>query len=231
MKKFRFTTLSVLLICLATLSNAQLVNGSFENYSVPSATWDVPGVVNLGIPEGDINIVGWTVINGNIDLVGTGWLASHGRNSLDFGGHPGSGGVSQTFATVLGGYYLVQFDLSGNPSDTHPDFPESYDPIKRMRVQAAGQFGDFSYDIVANGNASNNMRWQTQQFMFQATGTSTTLELFSTMPVRFTGPAIDNVTLTAVPEPNATSMAAVGLTFILSGYALRRKLRTKLNNE
>jgi choice-of-anchor C domain-containing protein len=186
-----------------------LVNGSFEDYARPPASWDVPNVVDLALAPGNTDIAGWTVINGNIDYVGSGgWMAADGTRSIDLAGNPGSGGVRQTFATTAGVAYVVRFDLSGNPDD----FGEP--SLKSLRVTAAGQSADFSYDTAVEGNTAADMRWKSFEFVFTATGATTTLEFVSTLPVQFTGPALDNVSVelapAAVPEPASLALLAAG---------------------
>jgi hypothetical protein len=94
---------------IASVAHANLlINGSFETYTKPSGSWSVPGVVDLGIPVGTTAITGWTVVNGPLDYVGAGgWQASHGSASIDLGGHPGAGGISQSFSTIPGMSYTL----------------------------------------------------------------------------------------------------------------------------
>ncbi len=66
--------------------------------------------------------------------------------------------------------------------------------IKQMRVTAAGQGRNFSFDV--SGRSTNNMGWQTKSWVFTATSTSTTLEFSSlNQGGGSSGPALDNVSV------------------------------------
>src|SRR5689334_20305884 len=156
--------------------------------------------------------------------------AAQGTRSLGLPGSTraiSSGGVSQTFSTQPGASYLVTFSLSGNPLTASS--VESAQPVKTMRVSAAGQFADFSYDVHAKGNTTTNMKYENEQFSFIAASSQTTLALFSTMPDRASGPVIDNVFVSkvgSVPEPSSAMFLSAGaLLFSLS--ALYSRVRAK----
>jgi choice-of-anchor C domain-containing protein len=125
-------------LALATTSAQAnlLVNGSFEVGPSPVATF-------LNLTAGSTVVTGWTVTGLTVDYVGGFWVASDGTRSIDLDGSVGSpftnGGVAQTFATTPGTQYLVRFDLAGNP--------QNLPTIKPMRVSAAGQSQDFSFNI------------------------------------------------------------------------------------
>lgn len=193
-----------------------IANGSFESYSVPLANWSVPSVVDLNVPQGSTNIAGWAIINDTIDYVGSGWQAADGSRSLDLAGNPGAGGVVQVFATTAGTMYNVHFSMSGNPD---PDFP-SESSIKSLRVKAAASSQDFTFDTQAMGNTASDMKWQSHDFVFMATQFSTTLGFFRVGPSQFTGAALDNVSITVVPEPPALVISLIACWAI---SALRRR--------
>lgn len=191
-------------------------NGSFEDYAIPPSSWSVPGIVDLALPVGDSDIAGWTIIKGNIDYVGPfhdtpsgGWVASNGERSLDLDGNPGTGGVSQVIPTIPGSQYRVAFDISGNP-DSNDLFPEPLTK-KSLRVTAAGQSADFSYDTATKGNSFGDMKWETEAFVFTAHSSATTLEFFSTTPAMFTGPTLDNVSVRPVSAGAAYSYAVTAV--------------------
>jgi choice-of-anchor C domain-containing protein len=214
----------LVLLGAAGLAHAQvtIVNASFEQYAKPLSNWSDPGNFDLNLDPGNTNITGWTVINGRIDYIGAGWQAADGVRSVDLAGSPGSGGVSQTFATVPGFLYVIAFAMSGNPDRS---FNEN--PLKTLRIQAAGQSADFSYDIFAEGNSVTDMRWRPREFRFTATAATTTLEIFSTMPTsQFSGAAIDNITISAVPEP-ATVAATAAAGAVVAGLAARYRRKRR----
>ena len=85
-------------------SAAGLINGSFEN----NCAAPVAGFITLG--AGSTCVTGWTVGPHSVDLVGTYWQAKDGTHSIDLGGNaPGS--IFQTFSTVVGGLYTVNYWL------------------------------------------------------------------------------------------------------------------------
>jgi choice-of-anchor C domain-containing protein len=190
--------LPLILLPAAAISQAQeaslIVNGSFEDGPRP------PRFVNLA--GGSDALRGWVVTGEGVDHVGPGyWTSSEGTHAVDLDGSARSrltppfahGGITQTFATTPGATYRVTFDLSGNPYQK-PD-------VKLMRVSAAGQEAEFSFDIT--GRNARNMGWLSTEWTFTANDVFTTLEFQSltVSPATGWGPAIDNVSVTALDRP------------------------------
>lgn len=205
------------LVCCSTgllaPARAELIeNGSFELGQDPGAFTE--------LPAGSNNITGWTVTGEAIDYIGTEWEASDGLRSVDLDGSSGSpphptGGIAQTFATASGIAYLVTFDMAGNPVD---------DPtIKPMRVEAAGQSADFFFDTTGRSNA--DMGWLSKSWTFTATAAQTTLEFRSLTqePETGYGPAVDNISVTVVPEPATMFACACAAPLVLA----RRRRRER----
>jgi choice-of-anchor C domain-containing protein len=190
-----------------------LVNGSFETYAKSTSAWTIPNNVDWNLPAGDTQITGWTVTRGPIDFYSDnvipngGWKAADGKYSLDLGGTPGIGGVSQAFATQVGASYLLTFSLSGNP-DAGPS-------LKTLTATVGSTSANFSYDISAQGNSDGNMKWIQVSMPFVATGTTTTLEIYNTMALTNAGPALDNVSVIQTPEPAALSILGGGAACML----------------
>ncbi len=168
-----------------------LVNGGFEQAPVTRTYLNVAG--------GSTSIVGWVVTGEGIDVVrATYWIASEGDNSIDLDGSRRStlsppyaqGGIAQRFATVAGTRYRVSFDMAGNMVPRPA--------VKAMRVSAAGQTMDFTFDVT--GKTAQSMGWLRKSWTFTAKADSTTLEFRSLTksPLTGFGPAIDNVTVTSV---------------------------------
>ena len=217
----------LLLAATSTAAHAELIgNGSFETYAKSPDTWNPAPMIDFNLAVGTTDIAEWTVIRGNIDYVrqfsGVTWVAADGERSLDLGGTPGSGGVSQTFSTVVGAPYEVRFYMSGNPNT---GWPGEELPNKTLRVQVADQSADFSFDVSAEGSTLEDMKWKLLTVPFVADSNSTTMEIFSTMSAEvYIGPVIDNVSVTQIPEPSSLALlggfsAAAALTWV----TLRRR--------
>lgn len=182
---------------------ASFVNGSFESGPNPG------GFTTLS--AGDTSITGWTVTGSSVDYIGSYWQAADGSRSLDLSGNA-AGGVEQTIATVAGQSYKVTFDLAGNP-DGAPT-------IKTIDVTYDGGSAAFNFDTT--GHTESSMGWTPESFVFTATGASTTFD-FSSADATPYGPALDNVSISAVPEPATWAVMTIGL--IGLGGVLRRRRR------
>ncbi len=162
-------------------------------------------------PLGSTFITGWTVTRDEIDYIGTNfWEHSDGVRSLDLDGTSGIGGIDQTFNTEPGTVYLVTFDMAASPGGNVL--------IKQLQVNAAGQSQQFSFD--STGRTRQDMGWEQRTWTFTANDTSTTLDFFSLSDpltaTGFHGPALDNVSVTVLPEPTTAAtlacLAAIALT-------------------
>jgi len=190
-----------------------LTNGSFETPGFGGSFTTLSG--------GSTFITGWTVGGDTIDYIGNYWTASNGSASLDLNGlHPGS--ISQTISGLtVGASYKVSFDMAGNP-DGGP-------PIKSLEVDLDGIAQTLAlFDTTGNNRAA--MGWAPVSFDFTATNTSELLAFVSTTtafsgndtyPQAF-GPALDNVSLTPVPEPLTLSIFGAGC---VGAAVLRRRRR------
>ncbi len=161
-----------------------IVNGSFE---------DGPAEVSDYKPldEDSVEIRGWVVTRGQIDLVEKGWKAAHGKRSLDLHGSPGFGGVKQPFVTKVGQKYKVTFSLSGHPGRGHEKV--------QMAVRAAGAKEVFECDM--DGKSLEDMKWEKKTWEFRAVDTITVLEFHTAMAPTvdaYGGPALDDVRVVAV---------------------------------
>ena len=94
------------------------------------------------IKAGDGLLPGWQVARGSIDMLGSYWPASHGGQCLDLHGASGIGAIRQTLTTEPGQSYEVRFDMAGDP--------ECGATLRKIRVTAAGQSSDFSFDPKNN---------------------------------------------------------------------------------
>lgn len=204
--RFRLLILCACLTLWPAITRGQnlIVNGSFDiGYSGGSQYAFTNPLMSMSASANPSEIYGWTVSFGDVEVVDNNyWPASVGRYSVDLNGM-GTGAISQAFATTIGATYRVSFDLAGNTS---------HGPIYQTRVSInATAQGDYT---STNTPAS----WTTHTFDFTATGTTTTLT-FASLVSGSGGPALDNVSVTTVPEPAAITL---GLGLGALGFAVRR---------
>ena len=176
-------------------------NGGFESSSFSGSF--------TTFAAGSTGLTGWTIGQDSVDLINTYWVPSSGRYSIDLSGN-NDGTISQSFATVAGQEYVVSFDMAANPYDDG-------DMLKFMQVGLSQQS---MYTFSSVGHTLQNMGWTTQSFVFIATNQSSTLH-FAGMQESASGMALDNVSVTAVPEPETYAMLLAGLG--LMGAVARRR--------
>ena len=186
---------------------AVIVNGSFEDGPNPGSF--------TTLANGSTAINGWTVGGNGIDYIGTLWKAADGVRSLDLSALD-AGGISQTFATVVGKTYKVSFSLAGNPDG-------GFGNKVLVTTLGLGQLPEIETFTVGASNTHENMGWQTITYSFVANSTSSTLNFASATKGPY-GPALDNVVVSAVPEPATWAMMIVGFGAAGTMVRNRRKL-------
>jgi len=195
LKKSQILFLVISIFILISQAEANLIqNGSFEDGKNPGS------FITLGLNSTDIDC--WEVSSGSIDYIGTYWLASDGVRSIDLSATQ-SGGikVSQDITTVIGQEYMVTFDMAGNPMGP-PD-------VKQLRVTVGGSTFDFHFDKT--GHSCLDMGWETMMFTFTATGTTTSMNFENIGSSTACGAALDNVSMSPVPEPATGLLLFFGL--------------------
>jgi choice-of-anchor C domain-containing protein len=176
------------------------------------------------LSNGDTSINNWTV-GGSIDYILSYWQAEDGRRSLDLNGFQSLGSVKQDFTAVIGQKYLVSFWLAGNPDG---------DPvIKSVGVDVnSDPLHSFTFD--STGATHDAMGWKQYSFTFTAGQTTETLKFVSTdcgsggLPTCSYGPALDNVSVSAVPELSTWVMMLLGFAGI-GLVAYRRSRQNAVN--
>ena len=208
MKKFVAAILATAAFT-GSASAATIVNGSFEDSSVN------PGGGFATLSGGSTAITGWTVGANSIDYIGGYWTAQDGTRSLDLSGNQGPSSIAQTITDLVNGQaYRVSYWVSKNP--------DGGDATRTGTVTLGNTTGTFSFS--ANNNRAN-MLWEQHFFDFVANGTSGTLSFGSdTSGGCCFGPALDNVSIAAIPEPATWAMMIAGIGLV--GATMRRRRTT-----
>lgn len=197
---------TLLLASLSTADAALISNGSFETQTPP-----VSGAY-FALADGSTRIDGWTVGGGGIELINTLWTSADGNYSLDLS-RDTAGTIEQTLTgLIIGTTYRVSFALAGNP--------DGGETIKNLEVSAGSVTQQFQFDIT--GATRTDMGWQTETLDFLAVDTSAVLSFRSLELNGGYGPALDNVTVAAVPLPAGVLMLLGGLG-ALGFVGLRRR--------
>ncbi len=184
MRLHRAAAVAALLILAVAPARAEMaVNGGFESSPTP------PDAAFVTVQTGSTAITGWTVTHAPINVVdGAYWVPVEGQRSLGLNATSNGGGIAQLLTTQPGSTYQVRFNLSGEPFTTPT--------LKTLRVSAAGQQHDFTFDTSSNWHWA--MGWVPCTWTFVASTSSTMLELLS-LTVGAASPALDSVSVTLVP--------------------------------
>ena len=199
MRSWTLIAVGLLLLGVSQAQAAPFTNGSFEVGTNPGSSFST-------LPAGSTAITGWEVFGASIDYIGGLWEAAEGSRSVDLNGNANAAGIRQTFDTVAGTSYLLQFALAGNP-DGAPD-------VKQVLVQS-GAFSD-SFTFDATTTTRSDMGWVYESLLFTAAASSTTVSFLSQTNSQFFGPALDDVSVTAVPEPASLTLFATGVAVVVA---------------
>jgi choice-of-anchor C domain-containing protein len=177
-----------------------VVNGSFEDNTI----------VNVGSFDNlSSGLIGWSIGAGNVDLVSNNyWAAYQGDNSLDLNGTK-KAEIEQTLVTTVGQLYQLSFWLAGNP--------QGGSTVKNLSVNV-GANGLYNFDT--SGKSTTNMGWSNYITSFYAVGNTTTLSFASNTRGAY-GPVLDDISVTAVPEPETYALLLGGLALV--GFSARKQ--------
>ena len=209
--------LAATLLCAATAGAASFQNGSFEGLVLTGNVLD-DGLLTVTNPDAS-TIPSWSVggpSGGSVDWVSyLLWTPQDGEDSIDLSGTFGNmNWISQAFDTVAGQSYQVTFWMAGNFIGT---------TVPKSMLVTAGSFSqEYTEDyapMVFNGSFYEPA-WSQQTFQFKATGSLTTLKFADTSGNDMEGVIVDNVSVTAVPEPSSIIALIGGLGSLL---AFRRR--------
>jgi len=212
--KMKSTFLIVALGAIAIAAPASaatnlLTNGGFENQTFPGTTtyYNVGpsgSGANHPIPPG----FGWTVPTNNVDIISYASYgpapAGGGDYGLDLVGYGSTGEISQTLNTVMGRVYNVSFQYSANPGFTDP-------------------MADVLVNNAAIGSVTGLSSWQTFTGSFIGTGSPETFALNETAGGGNAGVFLDNISISAVPEPFTWLLMIGGVAMIGAGLRFNRR--------
>lgn len=199
-----------------------IANGGFETPGDPTGASVV--IYAGGEPTG----FGWTVTEGSVDVHATNGPfggepdpAGAGAAALDLVGLGQTGGIAQTFATLVGATYRLTFDFANNP----------FGPSAAMDFGVKGRNSNvFMQSVTHSGSVLSDMNWTNFVYEFTATDTQSTLFFTNTAGITHGGVYLDNVGVeylsggvAGVPEPGTWALMISG--FALAGAALRRRQR------
>ena len=180
------------LIATPVLAANLIVNGSFENPSVPVGSF----INYLG---GSTAITGWTVVGVDSAVVsrtfmqsGITFEAQDGNQWIDLAGitaNSMTSGVTQNISTTIGQPYDLTFYV-GSATDHNLFFPTTVD----LSINGSAR------EHYTNPNAPTNMlNWQSFNVNFTATSSTTNLTFFNGDASNNYNTALDNVSVNAVP--------------------------------
>ena len=212
---------------LALPASAGLIfNGDFEQPNL-----DGTGVF-YGVGSGAVS--GWTV-------VGTGGVTIHHVNQInllwpnnesqfmDLTGNTGGGGVSTSVATQIGQKYLISFDaVNGSRWYNAGQQNVSYlGPVMTLQASGGALTTYFSSADLPPGSLpvppAGSLVPVVLNYQFVATSATTTLTFMDATGYDSNAGWIDNVRISAVPEP--TTMLAGALLLLPFGASAFRILR------
>ena len=213
MSKFIPKALVLAAVIASFGASAQITNGSFE----------LPDIV--GNPDSPPQaITGWNTVGGVVQLVDSAFAtpgftltASNLLQWVDLSGPTGTGfnkGVWQAFVGSSGTAYTLSFDVGRLLTNAYgPAHVEVFDGLTSL--------GTFSNTTLATGVQS--MNWVSHSTTFVSAG-SNVLSFLAVAPSGGLSDQIvglDNVSVTAVPEPGTYAMLLAGLTAV--GFVAKRR--------
>jgi hypothetical protein len=182
-----------------------LVNGSFE---LPT------GTSYAALPGNSTAITGWKTVSTGVEWFNASAYggAADGVMVVDLANYIySSGGIEQSFATMVGETYDLAFNLGTSQS-------YGRDGTAHIDVTVAGVAT--GYNVV---NHSASMMWSAPiALSFTANSATTTLRFTNTENANLHFAYVDGVSVTAaVPEPETYALMLAGLGLV--GFAARRR--------
>ena len=158
----------------------------------------------------------WTVSSGTVDVIGDGgsfdYFPGVQGNYVDLNGSSGAPGAITTIQSFAAGTYSVSFDLAGSQGGSG-----NVDPLFPHTTQIEFSIGGVTQTLPLNPTSP----FTTYTFLFTTTGAGQLT--FRDLPGgnNNVGNILDNVTVTAVPEPSTWAMMILG--FMGVGFMAYRR--------
>ena len=233
MQKLIQLPVAIVAMAIAGLAHANLLsNASFESGIIPSPRpIDGGSTLDSTVPAQASAITGWTVSVDRVDwlqnsvlpgsVAAWGLTPQDGSRFVDLSGFtPGMpfAAISQSFASTIGLTYNVSFYLGA--TNTRPDIPLSDGTPSGVKLTVNGVPAMIAFPTLA---ADAPSKWEVRTGSFTATSASTTLSFEGTSGFNYIG--LDNVVVTAIPEPGSMALMLAGLAAVGSLAARRRPQR------
>ncbi len=197
MNKFKSTVIAAAIttVFAAPASAAVTIfSDNFDSYSPLALNW-TPPVAS-----------GWTVSSGTVDLIGTGFIDILPGNGsyIDLDGSTSNSGVFANSVNLTGGVtYTLSFDLAGSQRGSTETANVNFGTASTSATLGSSA-GLTAYNLNFTPAASG-----IYSFSFENLGGDNV------------GLLLDNVSVSAVPEPETYAMLLAGLGML--GFMLRRK--------
>lgn len=202
MLRFCVIVVLALTLCAPAVAQNLVVNGDFEDpyYGDPYT----------GMPPGPY-FYGWNVDGDSVDVIGSYWQAASGLQSIDLNGnHPGA--MWQDISNSAATKYSLSFAIAANPDLAG---------VKTMEVWWGGAKLD-TLRFDSTGHSRTDMGWSYHTYVVNGSGLDR-LSFVSTSADNCYGAALDNVSLTAVPEPSSLLALVGGLGLLAPVLCKRRR--------
>jgi hypothetical protein len=212
-----FTAAALCSAVSAFASGNLLIDGSFESAVLPTGTYQYY--------EGT-SLYGWAASTGEGDaieirnnVVGT---AQDGTYFAELDSRHNSS-MSQSFSTVVGQTYSLSFWYSNRAQDDvmNSVFPGGVVPVDTQGLVFNVGAGNVAVPAIAAANTTTDNQWKLYTTTFVATGGTTTLSFAATGTSDSWGTSLDNVAVSAVPEPAPIALFGAGA-LLLAGLGRRR---------
>ena len=189
-----------------------LTNGSFEQLGDTAGT--AFGRMSLAAGQWDLfaGLPGWQSNQAGIEVRnGVAGVAQDGFNFVELDTTRNSIAL-QSLQTIAGEIYNLSFYFAPRPNTSNR-------PADTNNIDV--YWNDTLLDTVGGSNGTNAHLWKRYDFTVQGTGGLVALKFGASGTSDTFGGSLDNVSLTAVPEPGSIALVLGGL--LAAGAATRRR--------